>query len=807
MARPRPAGGQGSLGRIGLFVAVSVLAGVLAAGLALPLAGSVGVAARSAVSDFEALPSVLKTPPLPQQSQILASDGSVLATFFSENRVVVPLSQVSPAMRQATVAIEDSRFYEHRGFDLRGTLRALATNTSTGDVQQGGSTLTQQYVKNLLLTEATTDEDRAAARARTVARKLQEVRYAIGLEKRYSKDQILEGYLNVSYFGAGAYGVEAAARRYFSTSAADLDLVRSATLAGILQQPGAFDPLRNPALSQERRDVVLRRMAEVGFIAQADADAALAIPIAATLAPSATPNGCSTSPAPFFCDYVVNTVRTDPVFGATADDREALLNRGGLTIRTTLDRVAQAGAQAAVERRIPVDDPSGKAAALAMVEPGTGAIKAMAQNRRWGTEGAGATTYNYAVDRELGGTIGMQAGSTFKVFTLAAALEKGFSLRERISAPAVKTFTGYKNCQTGVSYPPYTVKNSTGSGSFDMATGTALSVNTYFVELQERTGQCRPAEIAEALGVTTGKGTPLERVPSFTLGSQTVSPLSMAEAYATFAARGLHCDARAIVSISDREGKQLPVPGGSCSQVLDRAVADGVTKLLVGVIDGPVRGRTGEAMSLGRPAAGKTGTTNGNAAVWFVGFTPDLAAAVWVGDPRGGTRYPLTNVVINGTYYKNVFGGTLPGPIWKEAMTTALASLPPSEFAGLDPRRIKGLDVEVPNLFGESPEVASSRLSELGLVAQLELFPAASAAPAGTVAYTSPGGGAFVASGDVIQVYLSDGSRVPTPTPTPLPTDPATAVPAPLTTTAPTPAPAPAPAPAPRPGNGTPPPR
>ena len=227
-----------------------------------------------------------------------------------------------------------------------------------------------------------------------------------------------------------------------------------------------------------------------------------------------------------------------------------------------------------------------------------------------------------------------------------------------------------------------------------------------------------------------------------------------------------------------------------------------MTKLLVGVIDGPVRGRTGEAMSLGRPAAGKTGTTNGNAAVWFVGFTPDLATAVWVGDPRGGTRYPLTNVVINGTYYKNVFGGTLPGPIWKEAMTTALASLPPSEFAGLDPRRIKGLDVQVPNLFGESPEVASSRLSELGLVPQLELSPVASAAPAGTVAYTSPGGGAFMASGDVVQVYISDGSRVPTPEPTP--TDPS-AVPVPSTTASPG-APAPAPAPT-KPGNGTPPPR
>ncbi|MEZ5118047.1 MAG: transglycosylase domain-containing protein [Candidatus Nanopelagicales bacterium] len=670
----------GVFARLLLFVLVAGLAGVLVAAAFLPLVGGLGVTVRSAVTGFEELPDQLSTPPLPQRSVILAADGSLLATLYYQNRVEVPLTSVAPIMRQALVAIEDSRFLEHRGIDLRGTMRALATNTTAGGVQQGGSTLTMQYVKNVLVNNADNAEEVAAARARTPIRKLREIRYALALERRFTKDQILERYINIVYFGAGAYGVEAASRRYFSKPASKLTLPEAATLAGIVQQPTAYDPTRNPRLSTVRRDVVLRRMAEVGFITQAQAARAAAVPMKKILKPKRVRNGCTSSYAPFFCDYVVRILQSDPAFGETTAAREALLKRGGLTIRTTLQPQTQDAAYQAAITQIPIKDDSRRAAAIAMVQPGTGQILAMAQNRKWGTSGRGRTTYNYVVDQAYGGTIGMQAGSTFKVFTLAAALEAGVSPFEPISSPSPKTFEDFVNCETGAPFGPITFRNSTGQGTFDMRKATAYSINTYFVALEERTGLCRPAEIAEKMGVRLATGGDLYRVPSFTLGTMEISPLSLAGAYAAFANHGEYCRPIAILQVSDRTGKRLPIPSAKCKQVVEPEIADTVTSLLTGVIDGNISGRTGQAMSLGRPAAGKTGTTNDSAAVWFAGYTPELAAAVWVGDPRGGYAYPMKNVVINGVYYGQVFGSTMPGPIWKNAMLGALAGTPEQDF-------------------------------------------------------------------------------------------------------------------------------
>ena len=676
--RPGPIG---IMARIGGLVAAATVAGVLVGFMLMPVIGSFGVLTRDVVRDFENLPDDLSTPPLAQRTLLLASDGSVLATLYYQNRVEVPLSSISPAMRQATVAIEDSRFLEHNGVDFRGVVRSLATNVESGGIQQGSSTLTMQYVKNVLVNQATTADELDAARGDSATRKLREVRYALGLEKIFSKSEILERYLNIAYFGAGAYGVEAAARRYFSKPAADLDLAEAATLAGIVNQPTAYDPLRNPELSTTRRNVVLRRMAELGFVSQAEADRAALTPMTRLLRPSRTTNGCTSSYAPFFCDYVVQTIRKDPTFGETPEEREAFLRRGGYTIRTTLDPKAQNGAFDTVTSYIPVKDPSKRATAISMVEPGTGHVLAMAQNREWGTSGRGKTTYNYNVDREMGGTIGMQAGSTFKVFALAAALEAGISPFEYIPSYSPKTFENFENCTTGKKFKPVTVRNSTTSGTLDMARATAYSTNTYFMTIEERTGICRPAEIAESMGVRLGNGEPLLRVPTLAIGTMEVTPLAMANAYATFAAHGIYCEPVVILDITDREGKSLPAPDGDCTRVIKRDVADTVTVMLNGVVNGTISGRTGEAMQIDdRQVAGKTGTTNDSAAVWFAGYTPQIASAVWVGDPRGGYAYPMKQVTIKGTYYDQVFGGTLPGPIWKDAMEIALQGTEPIPF-------------------------------------------------------------------------------------------------------------------------------
>jgi membrane peptidoglycan carboxypeptidase len=668
--------------------------GVMLSGALLPVLAAVGVVANGSFNGYNGIPSTLTKPPLPQRTVILASDGTKIATLYYQDRIEVPITEISQVMQDAIIAIEDSRFYSHHGFDLRGTLRALVSNATGSDVQ-GGSTITQQYVKNILLGSANSDQAIAAATERSYARKLQELRYALAIEKQMTKKQILEGYLNIAYFGSGAYGVEAAARRYFSKSASRLTLAESSLLAGLVQQPYGYDPIRHPEAAINRRSIVLNRMAELGYTTQEQADATKNRPLSDILNPTTNSNGCTSSIAPFFCDYVLKVVRSSQAFGATLAERDALLRKGGLTITTTLDVNAQTGAQKAVNKYIPPKDKSNKAAAISMIRPGTGDVVAMAQNRLWGTTGRGKTTYNYNTDRGMGGTIGMQAGSTFKIFVLAAAIEMGFSAFEEIKAPKESTYENFYNCAGTDLFPPYTAKNFRGGGFYNMFTGTAYSVNNYYVALEEKTGICRPAEIAESMGVRTGSGASLARVPSFVLGANEVTPLSVATAYAAFAAHGLYCKPRVILSVVDRDGNVLPIGTSQCTQVIDPEVADGVTKILRGVISG-FPGSTGAGLAIGRDAAGKTGTTNDSAAVWFSGYTPDLEATVWVGDPRGGYRFPMQNLEINGRFYEDVFGSTLPGPIWRQSMINALKDVPRHKFKLKLPANVVGDEIIEP---------------------------------------------------------------------------------------------------------------
>jgi membrane peptidoglycan carboxypeptidase len=656
------------------------LAGVVAAFVVLPVVGGIGLATRNSAQAFTSLPSDLTQVPLPQRNTMLDADGNVLAVLYAQNRIEVPLEEISPIMQQAVIAIEDQRFLDHAGIDFRGTLRA-SISTGAGGQVQGGSSITQQYVKQILLTAATTKEEQEAAVAVSINRKLREARYAIGLENKLSKKEILEGYLNIAYFGAGSYGVEIASQRYFSKSADELTLSEAATLAGLVQNPSRFDPTRFPDRAQNRRDDVLNAMVSAGYITKEQSDKAKSVSVESDLKPAELSNGCVNSYAPYFCDYVLTVLKNDPVFGETPEERERLLAIGGLTIQTTLSLDAQTSSQKAVDEKIPFDDESGKAAAITMIRPGTGEITAMAQNRKWGRSGAGYTTVNYNVPVSANGTVGFQAGSTFKAFTVAAAFKLGWDPFKVVNAPQKKEFENFKECGTGAKFAPYQVKNSTGSGAFDIFSGTAFSVNTYFVGLEEKIGLCEPLAIAKASGVQQGNGEDFAGYPCFTLGCFDVTTLDMTEGMATFAAHGLHCDSIAIKSVTDRYENELEVPSADCTQRIDREVADSTTAVLAGVVDGPVGGRTGRAMYFDRPAAGKTGTTDNSAAVWFVGYTPDMAASVWVGDPRGGQKHPMKNVRINGQYYGQVFGSTMPGPIWRDALRGALENVPATRWS------------------------------------------------------------------------------------------------------------------------------
>jgi len=741
-----------------LFLGLSGLSGVLVAGILLPFVGGAGLVARDTSDHFQDLPADLETPTLPQRSVILAADGTRMAVFYEQNRITVPLTKIAPAMKRAVIAIEDARFYEHGGVDLRGTLRAVVTNARAGDIEQGGSSLTQQYVKNVLIEAAGEDREAIeAARAQNVSRKIQELRYAIALEEKLSKDQILERYLNISYFGASAYGIEAAARRYFSVPATKLNLQQAALLAGTIQKPVAYDPLRNPGAAGTRRNIVLDRMAQVGYISPEQAAKAKKARLG--LKPSDPTNGCVTSTnAAFFCDYVLNVIKNDPVFGKTKGDRVKLLLRGGLTIHTTLDAKAQKAATAAVRKG--VEAKNRVAAAIAMVEPGTGDIKAMAVNRTFG-EGRGKTKVNYAADFAYGGSSGFQAGSTFKPFVLATAIEQGIPLATRFDTPSKYTATKFKSCNGGRFTDVWSPSNYGGNsyGRIDMRTATWRSVNTYYVQLEERTGVCKPPALAEKMGVRRADGKPLLRDRSFVLGVDEVSPLRLAEGYATFAARGVHCEARSITGVVDRTGKKLRVPERNCQRAMDAGVADAVNSVLKDVIDGPDPNRTGGAVSLGRPAAGKTGTTDRTIAVWFAGYTPDLAAAVWVGDPRGNkNKYALRNVRIRGNFYGQLTGGRFAGPIWQEAMQGALKGVKERGFKDPDPKYLRGNEIRVPDVRGFRVNRAVAELERLGLSVAVEDQRVPSRQPAGSVAFTSPNGGFRAFAGDTIRVYVSGGT-------------------------------------------------
>ncbi len=471
----------------------------------------------------------------------------------------------------------------------------------------------------------------------------------------------------------------------------------------------------------QRRNIVLDRMLATypASYTAAEIDAAKQAPLG--LNPQDIPNGCSTASAPFFCDYVVHDILNGKEFGATVDDRANLLRRGGLVVTTTLDPTTQTAAQNAVNTVVPKDPAqnAGLAAAIDMIDPKTGAIKAMAVDRDYGT-GLGQTELNLAADYfNHGGSRGRHAGSTFKIFVLAAALEKKLPTGLTINSPPTITIpAGSTTTCDGLPTEKWALANSEAAegGTFNMVNATAQSVNTYFAQLEVLTGLCEPITIAQNLGVTeSANGGPLEQVPAFVLGAEDVDPLSVAGAFAAFANQGTFCAPRAITGVTVLLGNvDTPlhnVPGPNCKPELDPAIANGVTTLLEHVL---LPGGTGGGLDVGRQAAAKTGTDDDYKNAWFSGYTPNLAASVWVGNPDSTT--PMRGITVNGKAIPRVFGATLPGPIWQMAMKGALQNLPVETFQAASDLVLRGPPITMPNVVGQDPVVATPTLTALGLV-------------------------------------------------------------------------------------------
>ncbi len=749
------------------MVAVSVAMGVLVAGFAIPFAGVAGIGSRAVAEGVHQLPEELTTEPLPQRTRVLDRKGNLLATFYDEYRVNVELDQVAPIMRKAIVAIEDARFYQHGALDLKGTLRAFVTNQTQGATVQGGSSITQQMVKMTLLAQADTEEEALAATEETYRRKLNELRYAIAFEEEYDKNWILERYLNLAYFGDGAYGIEAAARHYFSTTAADLKPHQAALLAGLVKNPTGYDPTNDPGRARIRRNVVLNRMAELKVIPRERAEKLKARQLGLKVSPAR--NGCVSSKAPFFCDYVVQYLLDDPSLGDTPQERRTLLNTGGLTVRTTIDMRMQRAADRAVRRHVNKKDRA--VGALAMVEPGTGAVRAIAQSRPMGRKKRqGETFLNYVVPREYGDANGFQAGSTFKAFVLAAAIDKGISLRTQIEAPPKVSIpvNRYRGCKGRLrSSDRWEPENSTGSGTFNLYSGTQQSVNTFFAKLELRTGLCKPYRFAKRMGIEL-TDPDNQQVPAFTLGVVDTSPLAMAEAYATFAARGRHCESRPVRAVVGKDGKMLKKYRHQCERVLTKPVADAVNDVLRGVQE-PGGFGYNAGLALNQPSAAKTGTTNRNMAVWYVGYTPNMATASMIaGAKPNGHWVTLNGQTVGGEPIYRAAGSTNAGPMWGDAMKRAQRWLPDRDFRSPNPRKIKGKLVRVPDVAGDTPQTARRKLRQRGLQGRVGPM-VDSGRPRGVVSYTSPGTGQQIGSGRTVTLYISDGTPYVPPAPPPAP--------------------------------------
>ncbi|WP_233604409.1 transglycosylase domain-containing protein [Micromonospora sp. HM5-17] len=768
------------------LLSCSLLAGLVVAGAAFPAVAMSGLAAKAGAESFQDLPAELTVPQVPEATEVYAADGrTLLARFFDENRQDIPLDQIAPAMRNAMIAAEDHAFYHHAGVDLKGFLRALVSN-GTGGAKQGASTLTMQLVRMSLTYGATDPKDVVAANEDTTGRKLREMRQAAALEKRLSKDQILERYLNMAPFGHGTYGVAAASRFYFGKEARDLTVPEAAMIAGLVKSPSYYDPLDTEGpgyrLALERRNWVIGQMREIGAITPAEEAAALATPL--TVKGQAPANGCTSAAHNdwgFFCDFLYRWWLDQPAFGQTTYDRERQLKGGGYRIVTTLDPAVQKAAHRNVEQYLPTGEQD--ALMVAVVEPGTGRVRALATNRTFGLDdprhpknpissnpdqaAAGIRgTYPRTTNPLLtgGGDItGYQAGSTFKIFTVVAALEAGYPLSYQINAPE-RYPSKYTAAAGSESACPGTERWCPGNdhpgmgGPHDMWSAFGRSVNTYFVPLEERVGAARVVDVARRLGIRFRAPNDAAMAKdeasadgwgSFTLGVSATTPLDLATAYATLAADGRHCEPIPVQEIRDRSGTSLDLAKPRCDQAVDPAVARAaIDAARCPVGDQSAYGRCAGATAsavrrvVGHPVAGKTGTTDSHRTASLVATTTTLTVAGILANPD----WPETT--------ENMDHGIV-NPAVYETLADAMRGRPKQDFPKPDRALVDGDQRAVPAVTCRSVDDATAVLRGAGFRVEVDPNQVDSACPAGTVARTDPEG--RTVAGGLVMLRLSNG--------------------------------------------------
>ncbi|QAY58793.1 PASTA domain-containing protein [Microbacterium protaetiae] len=746
---------SGVLGGVLGLIGLSAVAGVLITATVTPAVAVTSAAASGAIDMFNNLPSVLNIDKLILPSKIYYTDdkgkNTLMATYYDQNRTPVEFDEVNTVMYDALLSSEDPRFYEHGGIDLMGTARALLSNIKGGSQTQGGSSISQQYVKNVQLNKCyweAEDDDALNAcwlkasdsdGADGYQRKLQEMRYAISLEQRYSKNDILLGYLNIANFGGTTYGIEAAAWRYFGVHAKDLNLAQAATLAGMVQNPNTYridmkdgsvtdadgNGVNSEAdgykLTKARQVYVLDRMLKDGKITQKEHDEAVKAKIVPKI--KSAKNGCAAGSAAYFCAYVTAVVKNDKSIGAD------LLQKGGLNIYTTLDPAVQKAAQKAQDDWAPsYQDNMQFGATSVSVEVGTGRVLAMAQNTDYVAGGKaknGESSIVYAGSSKLGGSGGFAAGSTFKLFTLLDWLEQGKSLNQVVDGRTITRTDWTDRCVAGGTW-----KAAADTGNYNNEAGrfgtpmsfTKQSLNSGFMGMAYQLDLCDIGNVAERLGVTLANGKPIpltldgtstdpaeKPAPNEVIGSDNVSPLAMAAAYATVANKGVYCQPKVIDKITDSDGNDVEIPKTTCEQVLDPKVAATAAYALKGPLSQGGSGALGNPWD-GTELIGKTGT-NEYTQTWLITSNTKVTTANWVGNVDGGFK---TKPDIFHRYYKGYQLSSLRYPIAKSIQAAIDKIYKGGSFPQPDSTLTRQVLVNLPDVVGMSVDDATKKLENAG---------------------------------------------------------------------------------------------